>query len=411
MANDMLCWRHGKISLSFGFDVSDYGDRFLMPRTALRGDPVGSLIVADHPLDSIGLDLHDLWSRLRERGGGHAKTYQSPTYLAFAEEVEIDASAALVTVSTTQGVVVGLAPIKIGAIDLAFTWGFRKLGRFRLRALSVLGSVPLIAEDIDVGPVFQALAHGRNDFDAIELEYLSQDSPLWSYILKSDDLKRSFLVYVVDGFQSCHSVKVPDDVDAYYRSFSRKRRYNLIRQERLLREKIEGDLQLMKIVSWDNFHVLAEAVHALSGWGEKEERVELARLRSLCGHGLLACYVLKSNAGIIGLVLGFSHLTSLHIMRFFHDKRLSTLSPGTTLWQIVLRDIIQNREYQMIYMGYGEPQYRYSNTNHIYIAGRVLLFRRTPANRVRMLTHMGYRWIKQLAKARLSRKPSPLKFK
>ena len=76
--------------------------------------------------------------------------------------------------------------------------------------------------------------------------------------------------------------------------------------------------------------------------------------------------------------------------RIFHDAGLNKYSPGTALWQHILRDLIERAEFAQVDMGYGDPAYRQHTTNVIEQRARILLFRRTPANRLRIALHHGY---------------------
>ena len=67
---------------------------------------------------------------------------------------------------------------------------------------------------------------------------------------------------------------------------------------------------------------------------------------------------------------------------------------------MVLRHLIREAEFRSVDMGYGTPAYRYRATNTIVQKGKVLLFRRSIANRARILAHSSYSSAVNLIKAR-----------
>jgi len=146
---------------------------------------------------------------------------------------------------------------------------------------------------------------------------------------------------------------------------------------------------------------LFAAIDVLGATGEGDEAV-LGKNKyvALAEHGFLCCFVLKAGDRILGLTLGTKSGKILRIHRFFFDRNLEKYSPGTTLWQVVLRHLIRQAEFRSVDMGYGTPAYRYRATNTIIQKGKVLLFRRSMANRCRILAHSGYSSAVNLLKAR-----------
>ena len=334
-------------------------------------------------------EIRSCWNQLLSGNDKPGALYQSDNYYDYrCESGDIDGDVLAVT-ETAQGSIVGVVPLKATEIGLQFIAGSDVFLRLAPQGLFLLGSEPMLREDIDAfDSLFLYLLRHYPQARAIAMMSVIVDSFTWRYVTTSRLIRKNYYVYMPEGPRNCHSIAVPVSLDAYNRSLSKKRRYNLQRQERLLQEHLAEEITLVAVDCVGRLHELYAAIEQLQASDPAiltREQYELA-----CRHGILLCYVLRTKSRTIGLAIGSKSRKTFLVHKIFHDEALNRYSPGTALWQYILRDLIERADFTHVDMGVGDPAYRQHTTNVIERRARILLFRRTVANRLRIAAHRGY---------------------
>src|SRR5205085_12632097 len=134
--------------------------------------------------------------------------------------------------------------------DLSCIVRGRVLWRWRVPAIAVLGSEPLMPPDAAVHDrLFAAIAASDPHADAIYFHSLPTDSFCWSYLQESSSIREHFLLHVVAGPRPFHLLRVPQSFNDFVAGFRPKKRYNLARQVRVLRDHAGGELRLQRVDS------------------------------------------------------------------------------------------------------------------------------------------------------------------
>jgi CelD/BcsL family acetyltransferase involved in cellulose biosynthesis len=336
-------------------------------------------------------ELRRSWQSFASSRESATAIYQSPEYFDYLQAIERDGRCEILTVKDSRtGTLVGIIPIRMSVYRLQYTLGSRTLIGVRLKSIGILGSEPLIPQDpAAFDELFVAIAHLYPESQVIYMDTVPSTSYLWHHLQTSTAIKGLYRTLVIGGFREWHSIRLPKSMEEYYKKLPRKKRYNLMRQERQLQEHCKDPLHLFTVKKEEDLPILFDAIEKLPTGKydfvfRKEEYVHLAR------YGLLHCYVLKSGRNVIGLLLGIRAGAALRIDRLAHDPSLERFSPGTTLWQSVLRDMIGSGEFTTADFGYGLPAYRHRSTNDIEQKGRILLFRRSVANSCLIFTYSCY---------------------
>jgi hypothetical protein len=332
------------------------------------------------------------WESFASSRESLAAIYQSPKYFDFLQDGNEEGQFEVLTVKhRLTDAIVGIVPIKRWAYRLPFVFRARAFVEVGRRSIGILGSEPMIPENPGAfDELFLAFARRYPESQVIYMDAVPANSYLWHHLQTSRTIRSLYHTLVVDGFREWHSVPLPKSMDEYYKKLTRKKRYNLMRQERLLQSHSGHPLHLMPIKKEKDLRYLFEAMEILPTKNtynfdfRRDDYVRLSRL------DLLRCYVLKSGEDVIGLSLGMKAGKIYKIQRSFYDPSLERFSPGTTLWQLVLKDLINEREFTSVDLGYGFPAYRQSSTNVIEQKGRILLFRRSIANRCLILAYSSY---------------------
>jgi CelD/BcsL family acetyltransferase involved in cellulose biosynthesis len=343
------------------------------------------------------------WEALVSTRQTPAAFCQSPAFFDYLQDAEKGEWFEVLTMRRAGTARVGIVPIKISTMQLPLRFGPLRWSGSRLKSISILGSEPMIPADPAALDNLLLTLPAR--FPEVELVYLNEvslESDLWRNIRMSAAIRRVYDVHVLDGFRECHTIILPKSIEEYYAKLGKKKRYNLLRQERILQDRV-GALDLIPIEYFSDLSDMFDAVDKLSSSHSRYD-IDRNQYISAAKHGFLKCFVLKSCGEPIAVALGIKAGNTYKIQRFFHDKQLQKYSPGTTLWQMILKDIIAKGEFKNIYMGYGSPTYRYRSTNIIENKGRVLLYRRSFANYCRIVAHSGYSAASGFVKCRIGRK-------
>jgi hypothetical protein len=346
--------------------------------------------------------------------------YQSPDWLAHLHETNSDWLAPPVVVRDGSGRLIGLAPLASKPRELEFRVRDRSFARFRLKTVAVQGSVPLLPDEPSLyDRLFDAVAQSAPDCDAIYLHSVPVDSFCWSHVARSTSIRSRFLVYIPGGTRPFHSIELPATFQQYLSKFKSKKRYNLGRQVRLLREHAVGELRLERIESPEQvpaFMVAATAVVQRS-WQGREMFAEIdqaidrpASLEALARRGLLRSYVLYCGESPCAFVFGSRYRDVYHYAEIGYDQAFAEFSPGTVLLYLIIEDLISHQPVRRMNFGISDADYkREFGTIHTEDAS-VLLFRKTLANRLRQASHASFTSVHRRLKTRFGgRRAAPEK--
>jgi hypothetical protein len=332
------------------------------------------------------------WESLASSRETSTAVYQSPLYFDFLHDGNPDDLFVVLTVKDKRtDAIAGIVPVKLWTYRLRFTFRARTFFEIGRSSVGILGSEPMIPDDPRAfDELFAAFARQYPESQVIYMDAVPPTSYLWRHLQTSATIRSLYYTLVMDGFREWHYLLLPKSMDEYYKRLTRKKRYNLMRQERRLQAHGGYALRLVIINKEEDIHHLSAAMESClpkkkhDFFFRKEEYIRLSRF------GLLHCYILHSGEDIVGLLLGTKAGKIFRISRLFHNHSMKKFSPGTTLWQLVLKDLISGGEFSRVDFGYGLPAYRHSSTNVVEQRGRVLLFRRTAANRCLVLAYSFY---------------------
>ena len=345
-------------------------------------------------------EVQDAWGFLLQTQDPIIAVHQTAAYIRHLAEVGKRPEILLVREIGTERVT-GVVPIRQTTYSLSFAVRGGSFPKFRLRSMIILGSEPMVAGSDALDAVFSFIGDNYPDVDVLDLYSVPEDGAFWRYLSQSDVVARHFSPYVVGGFRESYSMAVPSSVAEYSAKLTKKRRYNFRRQERLLEEHLGPPLCLTMVDQPALVPALLDALGTLGVSTGPETSFTAYEYRSACGQGILLSYILTSGTHIVGVATGIRSEHTYFIHQFYFDKSLEKFSPGTTLWQLVLRYLIEQGVYTRVGLSYGNPAYRFHEINLIEKKGRVLLYRRTTANRSRFLAHSAYLLALEAAKRRL----------
>jgi CelD/BcsL family acetyltransferase involved in cellulose biosynthesis len=323
--------------------------------------------------------------------------HQSPAYIEHLADTA--RTPEILVLSDGNGHVAGVVPVRRTGFVMSFSLRSRTLAHLHLRSLILLGSEPMVLDDRRaLDALFTFIAGQYSDQHVIEMYAVRENGPFWRYLTQSDVVAKRYGIYVVDGFRDSYSLALPGSVDDYLKKMSKKRRYNLKRQERLLEEHLGGHLELKPVLDEADVPILVQALAALGISTAADTKFPLDHYRSAARNRILRCFVLTCAGQTVGVATGIAAEGAFFVHDLHFNKALAKFSPGTTLWQVLIRHLIQERAITTLGISHGSPAYSFDEVNQIERKGRVLLYRRTLPNRLRFLAHAGHSRLVAFAK-------------
>lgn len=329
------------------------------------------------------------WRELLAESKSHERVYQSPEFFDYllSTATEHAPPQLFMVTERASGAVVGVVPLVLRRHSFDFVAGRLRLGSLPVPSVCLLGSAPLMparAELLDL--LFEFLLAHFPLCQAISLTSLPSQSDIWHRI----NAKRSHAPYrahVLNNWRDCHQIPLPANFEGFMSQFNSKRRYNLKRQLRQLREH-GGDRLSLRCIEYPEH--LESMLNALSSLCSPEHRTQLwtpAEMRELARHGMLLCYQVDCGGQPCALILGMRSSDTLHLFNIFHDSALDHLSVGTTALHLAIEDLCGRNQFRCIDLGYGTPGHTYQSTNVTLQRAHVLLMRPGLRNRLACVLH------------------------
>jgi CelD/BcsL family acetyltransferase involved in cellulose biosynthesis len=318
-------------------------------------------------------DIQAAWARLLEVRQGAETLYQLPgffRYLKATREPGEAASDLYLVRRQGDGRIVGIVPGRETSQGLRFRLGPFRVAEYDVPLYQVLGSVPLLdpAEEGLAEFVFKSLLERHPRARALLMQAVPEEL---GDAMRADGLS----CHVVEGWRDCHTVPLPDTVDAYLQKLSAKKRYNLSRQVRLL-AKEAGEVSLVRIEHPEQVALLIDGMRSLPSAKKMASPQSQAKYESQARHGLLHAYVLQCGGQTAALVLGSRSNDVWHVHKICCKQEHLALSVGTSIIHLALQDTIAHFDFTCADFGYGTPNQEFRSTHVLQRRGKLLMCQR-----------------------------------
>jgi CelD/BcsL family acetyltransferase involved in cellulose biosynthesis len=344
------------------------------------------------------------WRQLLAQSESPGRLYQSPEFFDYLLSTAADNQPELFILRERDGgAIVGVIPIALRRHSFDFAAGRRQLVRLAVPSIVLLGSAPLMPERPELlALLLRFLLAEYPRHQAVSLTALPQDSALWRCISGTADFARGYRLHLLNDWRDCHQIPLPASFEDFLSQFSSKRRYNLKRQQRQLRDHGQGRLDFHCIERPEQLDMLHTALTTLTTPARRSELWTDADLLGFARRGMLLCYRLDCGGQACALMLGLRCGGTLYLFNILHDSALDHLSVGTTMLHLAVEDLCDRRHFSMIDLGYGTPGHSYQSTNVTVQRAHLLLLRRNFRNHVASHLHSGFSsavdWIKKRKK-------------
>ncbi|MFZ6748703.1 GNAT family N-acetyltransferase [Undibacterium sp. Ren11W] len=333
------------------------------------------------------------WRELLSASTSTEKVYQSPEFFDFLTDTNSghDHIEVLVIKNADTRHIIGIIPIRFRAQVFRYSLGARSLAAPTLQVITLLGSVPLISPDhAGFEALLQYLFKNYPSCGAVSMPSLPLNSVWHSYIQRSAVIENEYCNYVIDEWRECHLIPLAPSFDEYLQRFNSKKRFNLKRQVRLLREFSGTDLQLDRVEHTDQIPTLIAARKSMVPAEWLPQLLGQKIYQGLARQGLFLSYVLRSGDRAYAVIVATRSERKLLIHNIYYHPDVAHLSAGISILYMAIEDLITNLHMENLDLGYSNPANNHHASNEIEIRGHMLLLRKTWKNRLLILTHQAY---------------------
>lgn len=328
-----------------------------------------------------------VWRELLSRSDNSQKIYQSPEYFSFVRERSAHTSRRLICLEIREektGQICGIVPISSGSMSLAMPITRSIKIPIKVPALDILGSEPLMPMRADLVTALLRFVHRTIvPSPVLSMQAMRASGDFYKHLSALEKSSPLLNVFVADGFRDCHVTQLPSSFAQYQALFSSKKKYNLNRQVRLLKEAIPG-LRLRRLTTREDVPALLQAIEKFHT-GERPGTAE--SFEAQADRNMLLCYVLEDDAAQYGVVVGKRHGAQFYVHNINCDATYQKLSIGTSIMHMVIEDLTDVLQMSSIDYGYGSPTYQYNASNIVESRGRVMVSSRRLALQMLFFAH------------------------
>jgi CelD/BcsL family acetyltransferase involved in cellulose biosynthesis len=346
----------------------------------------------------ITRELREGWRSLSGMMERPESLHQSLDFFEHLQKLEPGENLVLGALRDETAAIAGVIPLRVRRVPLTFHIQRCVLWEFGLRGVQIIGGVPRIPDDPALFDLlFNTLDEMFPTCNVVALEYVPTESLLWDYLNQSKYINDNFITYSWNGINNYHAIELPDTFEEYLAQYKPRYRRNIKRQIRLLRELGGGRLELRKIDARDQIVDLLAFVRALDWPGEhlREMPLRYGEFTSLAERGLFLAYLLFCGEIPCAAVIGAMYKNTYRIEPIARNRSFDRFSPGTTILQLLIEDLIRGGRVARVELGVGWPRYRHSATNVTWPCASVYLLRKTLTNRLLKVSHETFRSLKR----------------
>jgi len=342
--------------------------------------------------DSIDDNFLQLQRTLLKESSSPEKIFQTPEYFDFLwSRPNTRKDAVLMVVNDVEsGTTQGLIPFRLIEQKFDFNINHNFSLNPRIKTVQILGSIPFLPiGDELLATVFLKIFALFPDVDGISLAAMPMGNKFDATVSNFAN-KNSYILHVLNGWRDSHIIPLPESFDAYLTRYNAKKRFNLKRQVRLLREHSDNTLQLHCIRKLDQIELYVNTWKQLAPPELTTHLLQTNTLNMLADKGLLHGYVLTIKGTPCGGIYATQAAGTLHIHNIIYAKELARFSVGACILYVAIEDLIQRGQFKVIDLGYSNPVHSEQASNVVEVRGNRLVLRKTWRNRILCHTHDFY---------------------
>ncbi len=347
--------------------LAEHSDRLMRSRNCPAIEASGISLLTS--IEDWGASqLRAEWEAVLEQFDDRLSMFQSPQWFEHINATEPSCHPSLVCVRDEEGRLVGFVPLVPTRLYLEYSAKRIKFGKTRLSLLEIPGGAPPLPDDeLVYDRLFETLQEVARGYEGIYMRMVPTSSFCWRYLNESPLVRSSFALILPEGLSKNRFTELPRTFKEYLARFKSKKRCEIHRNIRLLREQGGGELKLRRFEApgeVDSFLELAAPV-ARSSWQAQcsDDRVDTTpfwrrKLTDLAERGLLRAYVLTAADCPCAFALGYQGRHTLHHIQTGYEPSFAKHSPGTVLHYLLYEDLILSRPPRRTSFGHGDGLFK-----------------------------------------------------
>lgn len=383
----------------------------------MRADAAGitlALLPAEEALANP--EICQEWNALLSGVHHLNRLFASPIWFEHLWRTDHGAELRLATMRNGSGRLIGVCPIAVRGVPLAYDVASRVLARTTLRAAVLLGGEPMLPPRPEVHHRFlNGLLDIMPSLQCAYISSLPMEGFAGEFFQGTGRVSDQYISYLPGMDRPWYWIELGNSLEQCLGTMSGKSRYNLRRQVRDLRKHAGGSLELLQVDSEDQVGEFLEWASRVSArsWQHRVlgqrigmDAAHLAKLRDLTRHGILRSFLLKCGPEPCAFVIGYQFGGVYHYEEIGFDAAVGHLSPGTTLLYLILEELFKRNPPTLFNFGIGDASYKRRFANRESRDMSAILFRRGLGNRLRRKSHQAFNIGVSLAKSLLRRRVS-----
>jgi CelD/BcsL family acetyltransferase involved in cellulose biosynthesis len=358
-------------------------------------------------------DLLEKWYEFIDKAKKINNLYQSPVWFEHLSAAGKATKLFLAVARNVNEQIAGFVPLILDNFNLKFDVYAYTIFRIPLKAVFILGSEPIFPENETLYVSFiNAIWEKFPEYKSIYMDNVLSDSFFYETACNYKDLQKRAIIHIPDGLRAFHLVNLPLTFDEYLSNFKNKKRYNLKRQVKTLRQYGEGRLELVRIVSTEQVQEFIDGAVTVAkkSWQHSRigPRIENSqqwkdKLHDMAKRSILRSYLLKCNEIPCAFVYGYQYRDVYHYAEIAYDESYAKYSPGTVLLYLLMEDLTSVNAVDIVNFGIGDALYKQEFGNVHSEDMSILLVRKTLLNTALMLSHKSFKLSISLMKRLINR--------
>jgi hypothetical protein len=363
--------------------------------------------------------LRDKWHELSSSSEDIFSLYQSPEWFECmrASPDRTDLRQSVAVYRDTEAHLVGVVPLYLTRNRCRFPIVLsRAYTTSPFLAITLTGQLLMPAENGKFDALFSEIWKFSVKPLPIKVDYLPVHGPLYRFLTSSRQIRERFFVYQDPGFRGVCIIPLTATYEGFLARHTAKRRYNLRRQQQLLSEHGDGKLELRRCKSSESVEEFVESVVEIKraagfaieassdgSWSSLRTRL-MSMEQSQAALGFQRSYVLMCRERPVSYIQGCLHGRTFYVRKTELDPAYARFSPGTTLLQLVIADLIKDKCCTAINLGWSQPPVEHDRCVNVFLDyALVWLFPRTWENRIVTACYQAFRHTVGFAKLAIAR--------
>jgi len=318
----------------------------------------------------------------------HSNPYHYPDYIESVVKFDNSIEAWDIFVLKESDEIVSIIPVYIRHKKFPIKFALFDLLSFKINMLNLFGDGFSYRSDFNLSTIhnvldkqLKSIAH----FDLGVINALPTDSLLLSDF-KGNNNGDIIIKPLSKKYDVVRYLNFPKNWDDYLSSMKRKRRYNLKRNIKIIKDKCNDDVILKCFKSEDDVEPFLSQMDDIYintwqsstfGYQSRLTDLEINQNKSLAKLGCFKCYILLASQIPIAFVRGYLFKSKYYYEEIGYKQDWAKYNPGSVLNFLMLEHLMSDESrVKELNFGYGENTYKQVFSNGEYEATNGYVFRK-----------------------------------